>query len=120
MAPPQGNNSVPDYMPPVQGVCFHCDSYMGPFDRPFSSLSTLDLTQLVTAGVIPASSLRLVPQMAALQHLRVLKASGFPMQGMTLGACLDSHAAPHCHCESFTVSTPACGTGMCHCVWRKV
>lgn len=81
--PPPGNNSAPYYMPPPQGVCFHCDSYTGahPYDRPLFSVNTLDLTQLVTAGVIPASMLRLVPQMAALQHLRVLKASGFSMQG---------------------------------------
>jgi hypothetical protein len=54
---------------------------MGPYDYQMYGVSTLDLTQLVTAGVIPMSNLRLVPQMAALQRLRVLTASGYPMQG---------------------------------------
>lgn len=71
---------------------------MGPYDYQMYGVSTLDLNQLVTAGVIPASSLRLVPQMAALQRLRVLKASGYPMQGKQAVAGVAATRLPTCAC----------------------
>lgn len=89
--PPQGNNTAPyspgtgtaspfysnSTMPPPPQLCFQCqlDEMMTP------RVSELDFSRLVMLGVVPPSNLRLVPEMAGLQGLRTLRASGLPVQG---------------------------------------
>jgi hypothetical protein len=53
----------------------------------------LDLTGLVERGRLPAGSMRLPPALAQLTELRVLRASGYPMQGGVGGSTLDCAAA---------------------------
>jgi len=69
---PQGNSTVPP-------VCFLCTSVGGT-----AQIDTLDLTQMVSSGLLPASNLRLVPQIGQLTQLRVLRASGIPLQGRSV------------------------------------
>lgn len=65
----QGNSTTPP-------VCFLCSTVGGT-----AQIDTLDLTHMVALGLLSASNLRLVPQIGQLTQLRVLRASGIPMQG---------------------------------------
>jgi hypothetical protein len=74
--PIQGNNTVP----PLPQLCFQCRLDETITER----VSELDLSQLVLLGVVPLSKLRLVPEISGLQGLKVLRASGLPIQGELL------------------------------------